>query len=772
MKKSIVKRSSKLGGSGCGGASLSGYGCGSSAPRRSLRGAGCGCGGECCKKASLGSYSAGGQAQACNCPCPNCLMAQHTQTQRAKAPQPQTTNYHPSAYPPRARAGLFDPRAFQQAWPEPNTNPLIPYTFGREPRSMEISYLQPTPSITFDPRLYTPQWPDIAPEPSVRFPLLNVSCDSGPSQPYNVQPLSGTGRRTRRSMGAITTKTDEALKIVEEELASMARLDSSSERYFKYDGNTIGDSIDTAAIATLEKDNKFDTLKYAIGPSNKMELVLDKPYAAVFGFVPVPERNNAIKIDLYARWGGPENIQKNSSLDVEEFIGNQYSKKLTIDNFLDDHEYINFTAFSAPERRNLTSGAGLTTAGLEAYSNELGFIYPFKISYNNSQQIMIQQYVKGENGQGRYEDITLNVNSFLNFIMRSYFKIIQSIAIRGTSSSANRIEKMSKLAKFLSGEQYANNLRLFANTIIERLLHDMKNAVILAALTTGTTQKNAKDLPMVQFLSQATFKPDSPVRAMLDGNTKISNLIKNFNNSIVDADRFISGFTNNISSVPDLFKVVLSAATADVETQISTRVKAATESLNAEKLAAEKARTDAITAKDNAVKALDEFKAASEKEIKALRSKDSGMSTSTKVGMAVGALAGAYTAYRYASEQSELTQNERIATAAIGGVLGMLPIVNLLTIPFAGMFAGNIFKAGKSETAQRLASQAVDYGTGLVSRYTSGNEVQEAQLALPAPSDAVSVEASPSAPARPKKKKQAAAQEAVPVAGYPARRRK
>jgi len=36
----------------------------------------------------------------------------------------------------------------------------------------------------------------------------------------------------------------------------------------------------------------------------------------------------------------------------------------------------------------------------------------------------------------------------------------------------------------------------------------------------------------------------------------------------------------------------------------------------------------------------------------------------------------------------------------------------------------------------------------------------------------VSVEASPSALARPKKKNQAAAQAAVPVAGYPARRRK
>ena len=767
MKKSVVKRSSKLGGCGCGGASLSGCGCGSSAPRRSLSGARCGCGGECCKKASLGSYSAGGQTRACNCPCPNCLMAQHTQTQRAKAPQSQTTNYHPSAYPPRARAGLFDPRAFQQAWPEPNTNPLIPYTFGRQPRSMEISYLQPTPSITFDPRLYTPQWPDVAPEPSVRFPLLNVSCDSGPSQPYNVQPLSGMGRRARHSMGAISNKTAKALKIVEEELASMARLDSSSDSYFKYRGGKIGGSIGEK-ISTPEDGNKFDELKYAINPSNMMlpVSVLDKPYAAVFGFVPVPDTIRSRKIELYVRWGGPENIRKESSINVVDFIEDkQYSDRIYIDNLINDDDYINFTASSAPERRNLSYGADLTQRGLKAYANEIGFIYPFKISYNDNFEIIIEQFFKGDDDKGQYVNITDNANSFLNFIMRSYFKIIQSIAIRDGFTKEKRIEKMSEIAKFLSGKDYVNNLRLFANTIIERLLHDMKNAVLLAALTSGTTLKNAKDLPMVQFLYQASSNPNARFSRVLEGDTTIATLVSKFNSSIKKSSEFISSFTNNISEVPDLFKVVLSAATADIAEQVRSGVAAATESLTADKLAAETART-------NAIADLNAFKKTSEKEINALRSKYEGMSTSTKVGMAVGALAGAYTAYRYASEQSELTQNERIATAAIGGVLGMLPIVNLLTIPFAGMFAGNIFKAGKSETAQRLATSAVDYGSGLVSRYTSGGEVQTAPLALPAPSEPVSVEASSSAPARPKKKKSASVSEAVPVAGYPARRRK
>ena len=121
----------------------------------------------------------------------------------------------------------------------------------------------------------------------------------------------------------------------------------------------------------------------------------------------------------------------------------------------------------------------------------------------------------------------------------------------------------------------------------------------------------------------------------------------------------------------------------------------------------------------------------------------------------------------------------------------MLPIVNLLTIPFAGVFAGNIFKAGKSETAKRLASQAVDVaasaGRGaitksseMINRYRArdmqiAQDVQDAQVSTtPALIEAepVDVAAVPTQQPRQRAKKKTASTTQAPAAtsGYSTRR--
>lgn len=63
-----------------------------------------------------------------------------------------------TAYPPRARAGLFDPRNFDQAWPEPSSNPLIPYNWGDSARENEKKWLIPTPSqgLSGSPQIKVP----------------------------------------------------------------------------------------------------------------------------------------------------------------------------------------------------------------------------------------------------------------------------------------------------------------------------------------------------------------------------------------------------------------------------------------------------------------------------------------------------------------------------------------------------------------------------------------------------------------------------------------
>lgn len=274
-----------------------------------------------------------------------------------------------SYYPPRARAGLFDPREYGKAFPEPSSNPLIPYVFGQTARENEETWLRPLPQETFATETFN--------LPSLR----------------GLKSLGSVDQQYILSFDKFFSQTSQGFN---------SFYDSTSGKYRAKNLSNVETLSDNSSVksANSVKDNK-----------------------ATFGFIPIVSSYN--EIHIYARFGGPEIISYGIGSEVKVSDSEQLSSLGIPNRTLPEivtsfgDKNIDTMYYIAPERSYIQSLESIITDTAKAdtfkkeVTEELGYVYPIRFSVTPND-------IKAEFfHEGRYSD---NMYSFLMTSILKYMK--------------------------------------------------------------------------------------------------------------------------------------------------------------------------------------------------------------------------------------------------------------------------------------------------------------------------------------------------------------